>query len=222
MKPWRRALFAVWVLLVCAGWGHAQPAPAPPPVPHSPASVALDGAAHERARIHQQRQAIDRALQQVQTACYQRFAVEDCLRKERRMAHQAHAILRQRESALDAAERQERAAQRLRTLAEHEKTRPAPLPATSAVPGAVPLAPADRARPAQAQARARQQQEKRAAHQTSQADAIAAHAAGAAKARQLQDEKKAAAAQRKARVLQSQADKAAAGKKPSAPLSPNP
>lgn len=243
MKRWRRGLWGLWVLLVCAGSGHAQPESAPAALQHNAAPDAAAGAAQERARIQQERQAIDRALQQAQTACYQRFAVEDCLQKARRTARQADASLRQRETALAAAERRERAAQRLATIAEHQKSPPAPVPSVSAVPGAAPLGPANpgrqvqarvpqptekdtaqqsRERQAQARVRARQQQQKSTAHQAGQAEAMAAHAANAAKARQLQEEKRAAAAKRKARVLQSQADNAAAGRKPAAPLSPDP
>lgn len=244
MKEGQRRLAAVAVLL-WAGWAyaHAQAGAAPPLAEHPSAAIAATGAAEERARIHQERQAIDRALQQAETACYQHFAVEDCLQKERRSARQGYARLRQREAALEAAERRERAAQRLEAIAEQEKKHPPAGPAATAVPGTQPGVPVqaehpvqapahqqqkkDRAyqyreRQTQAQSRAQQQQDKRAAHQASQAEALAAHAAGAAKARQLQEEKKAAAARHKARVLQLQADNAAAGRKPAAPLSPDP
>lgn len=244
MKTWRRALMGWLLVLLSSAGGHAQSVSAPSGAQQSPAVSGLAaGAAQERARIHQERQAIERVLQEAQTACYQRFAVEDCLQKARRTARQADSSLRQREAALDATERRERAAQRLAAIAEHEKSLPAPAPAVSAMQSATPLAPAHpgpqgqtralqspdksavlhhRERQAQAQARARQQQDKRRAHQTSQAEAIASQAAQAARARQLQEEKKAAAAQRKARVLQSQIDNAAAGRKPAAPLSPDP
>ncbi|MDD2712224.1 MAG: hypothetical protein PHU77_04820 [Simplicispira sp.] len=244
MSTGRRALTGWWLALLLSAGGHAQSVPAPSGAPQSPAvSGTAVGAAQERARIHQERQAIARALQQSQTACYQRFAVEDCLQKARRTARQSDASLRQREAVLDATERRERAAQRLAVIAEHEKSLPAPMPAVSAVQDTTPLATVrperqertrvlqspdksavlhHREREVQAQARARQQQEKRRAYQASQADAIASQAARAARARQLQEEKKATAAQRKARVLQSQMDHAAAGRKPAAPLSPEP
>ena len=212
----------VGLLLCGAGASHAQTAVAP---------------AAQRAHIQHERQAIDQALGQAETACYQRFAVEDCLRQERQKARKAHAVLRQQEAVLDRAERRERAAQRLKAIAERESTQPAPVPATSRVKEAVGSAPPAQpgseklqkkprpealGRDQQAHERARQQHEKRKAHQASQAGAVSSQATQAAKARQLRQEKNTAAAQHKAQVLQLQADEATAGRTPAAPLSPRP
>ena len=218
--------YCVWCLLCGAGWAYAQTG-----------AAALEKSTEEgvRARIEQKSQAIDQALKQAETACYQRFAVEDCLRKERQNARKAQALLRQQKAVLDDAERRERAAQRLKAIAEREL--PTPAPATAHVKEASPPLPPPQPRPEnalpasrpedvdrdqQAQGRARQQQEKRKAHQARQAEAVSSQAAQAAKARQLREEKNAAAAQHKAQVLQSQADEAAAGRTPAAPLSPVP
>lgn len=223
--------FCVWLLLCGAGWVHAQPETAV-------LETSVDGA--DRASIQHERQAIDRALGQAEAACYQRFAVEDCLRQERKKARKAQTRLRQQETTLDQTERCERAAQRLKAIAERESMQPAPMPATSRVKEATapaPAAPPVRSGPEevkkaprpdtldrdqQARERARQQQEKRKAHQASQAAAVSSQSAQAAKARQRQEEKNAAAAQHKAQVLKSQADDAAAGRTPAAPLSPSP
>lgn len=212
----------VGLLLCGAGWAHAQTG-----------TAALETAADldARTRIHHQRQAIGKALRQAEVACYQRFAVEDCLRQERQSVHKAKARLRQQEAVLDQAQRRERATQRLKVIGARASTQPVPVPAVS------PTRDATRSRPEkgqkkphsdpanrdqQARERARQQQEKRTAHQASQAAAVSSQAAQAAKARQQQEEKNAAAAQHKAQVLQAQADNAAAGRTPAAPLSPRP
>ncbi len=223
--------YCVGFLLCGAGWAYAQT---------EAAALEKPADAHERVRIHHERQAVDRALGQAEAACYQRFAVEDCLRQERQKTRKTQARLRQQEAALDQAERRERAAQRLKAIAERESTQPAPVPATSQIKGAVdsaqPAQPANAgpekvqkeprpnalSRDQQARERARQQQEKRKAHQASQGGSVSGPAAQAAKARQLREEKNAAAVQHKAQVLKSQADNAAAGRMPAAPLSPSP
>ena len=229
----RWGVYGLWCV---AASGVVAQTPAPPP-----ASLP------DRTHIQQQRQAIDHTLRQQETACYQRFAVEDCLRKVRQHARQAQADLRQQAAALDADERRERADQRLHDIAERERMRPAAAPLSVNTRGAAPhsalqpsplpslASPADGQtsgqqtqeqaqgqEQAQAKARARQQQNRRKAQQTKQAKAMSAQAAEAAQARQARQEKNAAAAQRRARVLQSQAEAAAAGRTPAAPLSPAP
>ena len=224
------------LLLLGAGCSSAQTAVGVEAEAEVPSGV-------QRAHLQRQRQALEQALRQAETACYQRFAVEDCLRQERQKARKAQVDLRQQETAIDTAQRRERAAQRLSEMAERERTRPVPAPVAPRAPS-LPPAPAQEApraaaedaaaaarlnaatraaeRKQQARERASQQQQKRKAHQTNQAQAVSAQAAQAAKARQQREEKNAAAAQRRARVLQSQAEAAAAGRTPAAPLSPNP
>ena len=172
--------------------------------------------AQQRAAIAQERQGIDQALLQAQAACYQRFAVEDCLQRAHRQARSARALLRQRESALDAAQRLERATQRRHDSAEREAAHPAPVPST--LRGATADGAAQAERDRQAVQRARAQQEKRAAHQAGQAAQTQGRTDGAARARQNQEAKRQTAQQRRARVLQSQADRAAAGHNTPEPL----
>ena len=218
---------AIWqgsiaALLLAAGLCHAQTAPSP---------------AEERARIRHERQVIEQALAQAEAACYQRFAVENCLSQARQTARKAQLDLRQQETAINEVERRQRSAQRASEMAERERTRPIPAPVPPRVqkaPRAAPQSPAPEPRVVtpttsssteraqQARQRARQQQQKRKAHYTNQAQATAEQAAQAAKARQQYEQKNAAAAQRRAQVLQSQADAAAAGRVPAAPLSPAP
>ncbi|NMM79602.1 hypothetical protein B2J86_01415 [Acidovorax sp. SRB_14] len=211
--PFLRCVGGAWLLLGLAG-AHAQT-----PTAHADAAAAA-ARAQESESLQREREAIDRALQQAEKGCYQRFAVEDCLREARRSAREARARVRQRQLVLDEAERRERAAQRLSEIQERESTRvpPTPPPSASAEPARRPTqADIDR----QAQERARTQQDRRAAQQARQAQAREA-AAQAEAAREKQLQKQQAAAEHKARVLKSQADKASAGQKPAAPLPPPP
>ena len=168
----------------------------------------------ERENLRRESETIDNALQQAEAACYQRFAVEDCLSQARRQARDARARIRQRELALDGAERRERAAQRLGDVQERESTRVLPTPH----PGAAAVRPSPAERDGQAAQRAQAQQEAMAAHQARQAAQTPVRADEAARARQSQEEKYQAAQKRRARVQQSQADRDAAGHKTPAPL----
>ena len=205
---WPGALASGAVLLSALGASYAQTAPS---------------ATDERARIRHERQAIDQTLSQAQAACYQRFAVEDCLRQARQTARTAHTDLRQQEAVLNEAQRRQRAAGRLADIAQRQRNHPVPVPIAPRLTEAprTEAAKSTTERDQQARQRARQQQQKRQAHQASQAEAVSAQAAKAAHARQQRETKNAAAAQRRARRLQSQAD-AGARRVPAAPLSPAP
>ncbi len=69
-----------------------------------------------RARIAAERQAIAQRLSQQEVACYQRFAVEDCLRKARTQARTEDNALRREELEINDAERREKSANRLRSI----------------------------------------------------------------------------------------------------------
>ena len=80
----------------------------------------------ERERIGEQRRANDARHAQERTACYQRFAVEDCLRESRqRLRHQTDDLRRQ-ESALNDTQRKRRGAEQLQRLDEKKSQAPAP------------------------------------------------------------------------------------------------
>lgn len=80
----------------------------------------------ERERIGEQRRANEARHAQERTACYQRFAVEDCLRESRqRLRHQTDDLRRQ-ESALNDMQRKRRGAEQLQRLDEKKATAPAP------------------------------------------------------------------------------------------------
>lgn len=70
----------------------------------------------ERAEIEQARQTIEARRKEAETACWQRFAVEHCLRDARQTAREQELPLRQREQELKQQERQEKADARLRQI----------------------------------------------------------------------------------------------------------
>lgn len=70
----------------------------------------------QRARIAAARSGIAERLRAEEAACYQRFAVEDCLRAARGQARVEDNRLRQQEQELNAIERRERSAARLRAI----------------------------------------------------------------------------------------------------------
>ena len=201
----------IWLLLAALAGAQAQMAPATSDRGEAAARTAR---VQERESLRRERETIDKMLQQAESACYQRFAVENCLSQARRDARAARAQIRQRELVLEGAERRERAAQRLSDVQERESTRVSPAPHQ----GAVADRPSQAERDQQAAQRAQAQQEALAAHQASQAAQIKARADGAAQARQSQEKKRQAAQQRRVRVLQSQADRDAAGRKAPKPL----
>ena len=119
------SVVGIWLLLAVLAGAQAQTVPASPDQDHA---AALTGRVLERENLGREREAIDTTLQQAEVACYQRFAVEDCLSQARRHAREARAQIHQRELVLDSTERRERAAQRLSDVQERERTRVPPTP----------------------------------------------------------------------------------------------
>jgi len=101
-------------------------------VPVQPIQTDAQLRAQAREAINAQRQAIQTRLQQDEKACWQRFAVEDCLRKVRSAAREQDTLLREQELGLNAQERKEKAAERLREIErkQAEKRVPAPVQIT--------------------------------------------------------------------------------------------
>lgn len=89
--------------------------------------------AKERQEIAAQRAQIQQRKLEAEKECWQRFAVESCLREVRSKAREQDTVLHERELQLNSAERQEKAAERLRTIEQKrsEKRVPAPVNATS-------------------------------------------------------------------------------------------
>lgn len=65
----------------------------------------------ERAKMDQTRQVAEARFQEEEVACYQRFAVNDCLLEARARLRAVQTDLRYRRNVLNAMERQSRAAQ---------------------------------------------------------------------------------------------------------------
>lgn len=74
----------------------------------------------ERARIARERTARNQAYIEGRRACYQRFAVNDCLDDERLRHNEVMGDLRRQEIALNDLERAQRTAERLRVLEERQ------------------------------------------------------------------------------------------------------
>ena len=202
-----------------------RPSGAAGPLPENAHLAVVQERAKARARIHAQRQSTEAAFQQGQAACYQRFAVEDCLNVERGRARKAHALLSQQEAALDGAERRERAAQRLQGIASRTPAPAAPAgtdPASGARNPDISVDALQQERAFEARQRAERLQQKQQLHQAQVAEQVAQRAAAAEKARQRLEEKRAAAERRRARAEQAQQDRAAAGYKPPPALNPQP
>lgn len=196
-------------------------AQAPDVAQDSGLAAAQRKAGHER--IRHEREALAAGRQKDEAACYQRFAVEDCLRGVRARAREADDRLRAQEVELNDAERREKAAERLRSIEERQKAVPAPLPQGQKADGMVRKPPADpQAAKAQrdhdAELRAQQQRSRVQQQSSEQAQRAAANADRAAKARTRHAEALKAADERRARVEKSQADAVAQGRKPAAPL----
>ena len=187
-----------------------------------PERANADSRAAGREAVRKEREAIAQTLRQSEAACYQRFAVEDCLNVERRRARKAHALLEQQETTLDEAERRERAALRLKDIAGRTPAPAVPAPFSDVRSPEVAVDVLQQERAFEARQRAERLQQKQQLHQAQVAEQIPQRAAAAEKARQRLEEKRAAAERRRARALQAQQERAAAGRKPPAALSPPP
>ncbi|WP_137893947.1 hypothetical protein [Ramlibacter sp. 2FC] len=86
-----------------------------------------------RERIAADRTRIAEVLAEQERGCYQRFAVNDCLREARRQQRDALAVLRREEIALNAEERRRREAERVKRL-QARQAEAAAAPASAAKP----------------------------------------------------------------------------------------
>lgn len=106
---------AVLLLLALgAAAAQAQPVPATVGVPERIAS--------ERQRLQTERDAVEQAHEGLKRECWQRFAVNDCLREVRRKRHAALDPLRAQELELNVQERAWRTQQRDERLREKESS----------------------------------------------------------------------------------------------------
>lgn len=189
-------------------------------------SALAAAAAHRKAeheRIRHEREALAAMRQKEEAACYKQFAVEDCLRSVRTKAREAGDRLRAQEVELNDAERKEKAAERLRSIEEKQKAVPPPASRGQGSDATVRKTPADPAstkaqREHDAEQRAQLQRNRAQQHDSEQAARAAVQADRAAQARVRHAETLKAADERRARVEKSQADAAAKGRPPAAPL----
>ena len=94
--------------------------------------------AQERAEIAQQRQEISARTTQAEEACWQRFAVEDCLRKARAQQRSEMSLLRDRELRINNEERQEKASERLRSIERQQQQKSPNQTHVQGLPGMAP------------------------------------------------------------------------------------
>lgn len=229
-----------------APWAQAQPQQ-PTESPTQPAAYAASSgtpgadrsdaprgkAEHER--IRHEREALRAKQLQDEAACYQRFAVEDCLRKVRAGVRDAELRLRAREIELNDAERKEKAAERRKAIEEKQQQAVPPsgaAPADGTTPPAVlrnggraaptPAHPAtDAAQRDREAAQRAQEQRTRVQNQARETAArTAASNERAAQARAQHERALQAAQERRERVEKSRAESAARGHVPAAPLPP--
>jgi len=132
-----------------------------PLIAHAQASG--DGLAAEQARIVAEREQADATYRQEEKACYGKFAVNDCLKAAKTKRREAHAALRRQEVSLNDADRQRKAATRLREVEERAAT-PAP-PRPQAVPPLSGRVDESAAKEASRQAQAASRQQRSQEHQ---------------------------------------------------------
>ena len=184
----------------------AQPVPAADAAP-SPQELQqrAQQRAQERQDILHTRSQIDARRVEGEKACWQRFAVDNCLREVRAQAREQDTALRERELRINSEERQEKASERLRAIEQKQREKHAPAPMTSSTKqGAQPAVktPAELAREQQerqtaAQQRAAAQVQREAAHTAGVAEREAkSEAERAQRVQALQDKQKAAEARR--------------------------
>lgn len=217
-----RVAWAAW-LLMCA---IAEPAIAQPAASGSPndhLSAARVERQAERDRIQNDLQAIEAVRARGETACYRRFAVEECLRDVRIRARDAERQLRARDLQINDAERKEKAAERLRSIEEKQRLaedRPQPQGNVRGAEGVAPTG-VDELRSQhqrEAQQRAEQQRTRQQSGAMDHEQRAKENAERAAAARAGHAENVKSAQERRERIRKKQADSAAAGGKPAAPL----
>jgi len=184
-------------------------------------ALAQDGAVpddrkSQRVRIQQERDALLRTQQRAETACLQRFAVEDCQKKARNEARERLTTLRMQEEALDETQRRERAAERQQAIEARQQERhnralsPPPAARPDKAPAAQPpeRSESDRQQAAQALESARVE---KAVRQKTLRDQAAIN-------REKRLAREQAAQARKARADQLRAEDEARGRMPASPL----
>lgn len=91
-------------------------------------------AAHER--IARQRGEVEAVYKADEQACYQKFAVNDCLRQARSLRRQAMADLKRQETSVNDAERRRKGAERQRAIEERAQAEGRRSPSAGTAPAA--------------------------------------------------------------------------------------
>lgn len=184
-----------------------------------PSLAAVEQRKAEHEQIRHARETLKAQQIKDEAACYQRFAVDDCLRAVRAKVRDAEARLRTQEILLNDAERKEKAADRLKAIEEKQRSLP-DQPAQEKNPRAVlRKSPSNQVQRDQDAALRADKQRSRAQQQADELERRTAdNAERAAQARTRHAEKLKAAEERRARVEKAQADAAAHHGKSAAPL----
>jgi len=80
----------------------------------------------ERSRITAERKVVEDHFKQEETACYQKFAVNDCINASRVVRREKLADLRRQEISLNDAERKRKGAEQIRRMEEKDSNQPPP------------------------------------------------------------------------------------------------
>ena len=166
-----------------------------------------------RADIAQSRSAMALRHQEEEKACWQRFAVQDCLNKVRKDARAEEQPLHERELSINREERQDKANERLRVIEQKQREKQVPAPVVASPrDGSGPLSL--ESRQSDAQKRAVDQAQRVRNHEAAVASQREQQAQDRAQKVQAQQEKQAAAEARRA----SKAQEIEAKKAPALPI----
>lgn len=169
----------------------------------------------EEARLKQERSAIDKRLAAEEAACYQKFAVNGCLRSARQQARSERAAVQQRENDLKNAARRERTDAHRQELQDKQ----AAAAEKAALGGAHPAPTGPRAhRPNPSAPSAHRSTANQSASAGNAEQARARRAQDAAQARQRLLDKQSAAAERAQAQQRRQAQREASDHPQAAPL----
>ena len=181
------------------------------------APAAAKGA--DDASLAHERHTIDKRLAAEEVACYQKFAVNGCLRSARQQARSERAAVQQRDNALKDAARRERSAAHRQELQDKQAVTAEKVPPEDGAPSPAGPRVHRSAPPAQ---RAHRSAGKQSASAESPDQERARRAQDAARARQRLLDKQSAAAERAQAQQRRQAQREASGHPQAAPLSDPP
>lgn len=169
----------------------------------------------DEAQLKQERSAIDKRLAAAEAACYQKFAVNGCLRSARQQARSERAAVQQRENDLKDAARRERTDAHRQELQDKQ----AAAAEKAALGGALPAPTGPRAhRPNPPAPSAHRSPANQSASVGNAEQARARRAQDAAQAHQRLLDKQSAAAERAQALRRHQAQREASGHPQAAPL----